>query len=84
MNTEPSAIIGTITAFVAAAIALVTAYGLDMSDAQRDAVLGMTAVLAPLIAALIIRSKVFAPATVDRLANGRAPDDVDATGRHAA
>lgn len=65
MRTEPSVIVGTITAFVTAAIGLLVAFGLDVTDDQKNAVLAMTAVLAPVIAGIIIRGKVFSPETVD-------------------
>ena len=64
LTTEPSVIIGGITAFVTAAIGLLVAFGLDITDEQKNAILAMTAVLAPVIASVVIRSKVYAPATV--------------------
>lgn len=67
MQTEPSVIIGGITAFVTAAIGLLVAFGLDIDQQQQTAILGMTAVLAPAIASIIIRFRVFSPATTERL-----------------
>jgi hypothetical protein len=73
-RSEPAVITGIITAFVTAAIGLLVAFGLDITEDQTNAILGMTAVLAPIIAALVIRSQVFAPDTVRDLIDGRRPD----------
>ncbi|ROO51089.1 hypothetical protein EDC02_5953 [Micromonospora sp. Llam0] len=64
---EPLWSVGGITAVVAAFVALVTAFGLDLSPEQQTAILGVAAVLAPLAVALIGRSRVFSPATVAEL-----------------
>ena len=70
MNREPVAIIGAVTAAATAILALVVAFGLDVSPDQQAAILGVVAVLAPLTATLVTRSWVYAPATVERLASG--------------
>ena len=67
MKTEPAAIVGTVTAVVAAIIALLVAFGLDISQDKQVAILGVVTVVTPLIASLVIRGKVFAPATVERI-----------------
>lgn len=67
MKTEPAAIIGGITAFVTAVLALLVAYGVDISQTQQTAILGLVAVVAPLIAALAIRFKVWSPASVQEV-----------------
>lgn len=67
MKSEPSVIVGGITAFVTAAIGLVVAFGLDITEEQKNAILAMTAVLAPVLASVVIRSKVYAPATVQEI-----------------
>lgn len=64
---EPLFTVGSITAGVTALIALVTAFGLDLSDRQQTAILGVVAVLAPLVVSLVGRGRVYAPATVARL-----------------
>ena len=64
LNTEPANIVGTITAAVTAVIALLVSYGFDITETQQSAILGVVAVAAPLFAAVIIRSKVYAPDTV--------------------
>lgn len=61
---EPLLTVGSVTAFVAAVAALGAAFGLPLSDAQTNAVLGVVAILAPLVVALVGRAKVFSPATV--------------------
>ncbi len=63
MNKQPAAIVGTITAAVAALIALFVAFGIEVTADQQAAILSVAAVAAPLIAALFIRRKVYSPAT---------------------
>lgn len=58
INTEPAVITGFITAVVAAAVVLATSFGLDLTDGQQDAINGFVVVLAPAIAALVIRGQV--------------------------
>lgn len=69
LQKEPSAIIGSIVAIVTAILALLVAYGFNVSQEQQAAILGVTAVVAPLVASLIIRFNVFSPATTDKIAN---------------
>lgn len=68
---EPLLSVGTITAAVTAVIALLTAYGLPVSDGQQTAILGVVAVAAPLVVAALARGRVWSPATVARLAGTR-------------
>lgn len=77
-NTEPARVVGSITAGVTAVIALLVAYGFDISNEQQVAILGVVAVLAPVIAALITREQVYSPATTQRIAN-KAAQTGDAT-----
>lgn len=63
MYAEPARLVGAITAAVTAIIALLVAYGLDISESQQAGILGVVAVAAPLIAALVIRGNVYAPDT---------------------
>lgn len=58
MKTEPSVIAGTATAVVTAALALLVSFGLGLTDDQQKAILGFVAVVAPLVGAFIVRSKV--------------------------
>lgn len=64
---EPLFTVGGITAAASALLALVAAFGLDLTDDQQAAVLGVIGVLAPIVVALWGRRKVYAPATVARL-----------------
>lgn len=61
MSREPSVIIGFITAFAAGLIGLLVSFGLDLTDDQRNSVLAMVSIVAPLIAGVIIRFNVFSP-----------------------
>jgi 3-hydroxy-3-methylglutaryl CoA synthase len=65
MKSEPAIIIGTITALVSALLTFAQAFGLDITDAQQDAIRGLVAVLAPIVAGLVIRSFVVAPDTAE-------------------
>lgn len=68
-KTEPAAMVASITAAVTAVLALLVAYGFDISQEQQVAILGVAAVLAPVIAGIVTRSKVYSPATTQKLAN---------------
>ena len=56
MNKEPAAIVGTITAIVSALLVFAKAFGLSITEDQQDAIRGLVAVAAPLVAGLVIRS----------------------------
>lgn len=64
MRTEPLITVSTVTALVAAVLGSLVAFGVDLSDDQQKAILGLTAVVAPLVVGLVARSKV-TPAGVD-------------------
>lgn len=64
---EPLLSVGSIGAGVTALITLLVAFGLPISDGQQTAILGVVAVLAPLVVSLVGRSRVWSPATVARL-----------------
>lgn len=68
-KTEPAGLVGTITAGVTAVLALLVAYGFDVSQEQQVAILGVVAVIAPVIAAIVTRSRVYSPSTTQTLAN---------------
>lgn len=55
---EPAAVAGTIVAVVTAGLALVVAFGVDLDETQTEAILGVAAVVAPILAALLIRPRV--------------------------
>ncbi|MCX4474802.1 hypothetical protein OOK41_31575 [Micromonospora sp. NBC_01655] len=69
--TEPLVTVGVLTAAVTAVLALLVAFGLPISDAQQTAILGVVAVLAPLVVSLVGRGRVWSPATVARVAAPR-------------
>ncbi len=63
MKSEPAAIIGTITAGASAVLVMLRAFGVPITEDQQQAINGFVAVVAPIIAALVIRSFVVAPDT---------------------
>ena len=68
MNREPLVSAASITALVSAVVAVLAAFGLDLSQDQTAALVGLVAVVAPLIVALVVRPKVTPvadPRTVD-------------------
>lgn len=69
MNTEPTRIGGYVTLLITTALALFVAYGGNVSQEQREAILGFVGALVIIFPIMIefIRSKVFAPATVERI-----------------
>lgn len=58
MEKEPAAIVGTITAIVSALLVFAKAMGLSITEEQQDAIRGLVAVVAPIVAGLIIRGLV--------------------------
>ena len=69
MKTEPAGMVATITGAVTAVIALLVAYGFDISNEQQVAILGVVAVIAPVIAGIVTRTKVYSPASAQKAAN---------------
>ena len=67
MTREPLITIGTLTALVAAVVALLVAFGVPLTGDQREAILGAAAVVAPLVVAFLSRPKVTPNATVAEL-----------------
>ncbi len=53
-----------LTYFVAAAIALAVAFGVDISQSQQDSILAFVAACLPIFA--FVRQMVYSPATVER------------------
>ncbi len=58
MKTEPAVIVGLIQALIITVVALVTAFGVDLTEGQTSAILGASAAALALILALVTRSKV--------------------------
>jgi hypothetical protein len=78
MAKEPAVIVSTITAGVTAIIALFVAFGLDITDQQQNAILGVVAVAAPVIAGYIIRGNVYSLKSSQEIANDAAVTGVAA------
>lgn len=55
---EPLITVATVTAAVTAILALLTAFGIPLSEQQQTAILGVVAVAAPLAVGLLARSQV--------------------------
>ncbi len=58
MKTEPLWTVAGVTAAVSALIALLTAFGLELSQEQTTAILGVVAVAAPAVVAAVGRGRV--------------------------
>lgn len=58
MKNEPLVTVASITAIVGAIITALVAFGIDLSKDQQTAILGLVTVVAPLVVALVVRSKV--------------------------
>lgn len=58
MKNEPAITIGAISAAVAAIIALLVSFGIDLTEAQTTAILGVVAAIGPIVAAVITRARV--------------------------
>lgn len=67
MQKEPLVTVASITAGVSALLTLLVAFGIDLTEAQSTAILGVVGVAAPLIVAWAARGKVASPATVERI-----------------
>ena len=69
MQREPLVTVGSIVAAVSAVLVFLQSFGVDITDAQQEAIRNLVAVLAPMVLALIARQFVFAPETVEQIAN---------------
>lgn len=81
---EPAAVAATIVALVAAGIAAVVAFGVDLDETQTEAILGLTAVLAPVLAGLLIRPKVTPNAKVVEFVDTDTEPDTVVAGQASA
>lgn len=64
---EPLVTVGSLVAAAVAVLALLVSLGADIDDDRQTAILGVVAVIAPLVVALVGRGKVFSPDSVRRL-----------------
>lgn len=67
MKSEAAITVGTVTAAVTAVIALLVAYGVDMTQDQQTAIMGLVAVLAPFFVGILTRPHVFSQETVENM-----------------
>ncbi len=58
MKREPAITVGTISAAGAAILTLLVAFGLDITEEQQTAILGVVAAVGPIVTGLLIRRKV--------------------------
>lgn len=61
---EPLLTVGTITMLATAVVALVVSFGVHLDDDTQAAILGVVAVVAPIVVAWVGRSRVYSPASV--------------------
>lgn len=66
LKREPLWTVAGVTGAATALIAALTEFGVEVSDSQQVAVLGVVTVAAPLVVALVGRSKVWSPAGLDQ------------------
>lgn len=66
-STEPALKVGTIVAAVGALIAAAAAFGFKLTPEQTAALMSVTTILAPLVSAWFTRSRVYSPATVEKM-----------------
>ena len=64
MRKEPAITVGTVSAAVAAVLTLLVAFGIDVTEEQQTAILGVVAALGPIVTGLLIRRKVTPAGTV--------------------
>lgn len=81
MNDDPSALWGSVVTTVGATVALLVAFGVELTDQQVQAVLGVFAAVGPLVTALLIRRTAWRPSSVRRAvaeaaARGEFPPDL--------
>lgn len=66
---EPAVTVGTVTAAVAAVVSLLVAFGVELSQDQQVAILGLVAVVAPVLVGLVVRGKVVPLVNIDEVAD---------------
>lgn len=64
-DNEPAVTGGSVVAVVTALLALVVAFGVPITDQQREAILAVVGVVAPLAVALLVRKHVTPTAKVE-------------------
>lgn len=66
-DNEPAITAGSIVALVGAVIAVAIAFGAPITPEQKEAVLGLVAVVAPILVALLVRPHVTPQAKIDNV-----------------
>ncbi|RKR91457.1 hypothetical protein BDK92_5853 [Micromonospora pisi] len=64
---EPALSVGAASAAVGALLTLLVSFGVDLTEAQIKAILGLVLIGGPVAVAWLIRLRVYAPATVAHL-----------------
>ena len=70
-KSEPAVVVSTVTALLTAVIGFGAAFGLDVSEEQRNAIIGCVAPAVALIAMIgpVIRQFVYSPESTQKLVN---------------
>lgn len=73
LKAEPAVIVSTLTAVVTAIIGLLVAFGIDVSEEQKNAIITAIGAIVPMIflTGVIIRQTVYSPATVEKIADAQ-------------
>lgn len=66
-STEPALKVGAVVAFFGAVLAAVAAFGFKLTAEQTAALMSVATIAAPLVSAWFTRSRVYSPATVEKL-----------------
>lgn len=82
MTDDPSALWGSIAATVGALLALFVAFGVDLTEDQITAILGLFSAVGPLVTALLIARRAWKPSSVKRAVaeaagRGEVPPDLE-------
>lgn len=78
-NTEPAITIGSISAAVAAIIAVAVAFGIPISEDQQIALLGVVAAVGPIVTAIITRRFVVPTGAVAEELDGYSDAEAEAS-----
>lgn len=76
-STNPALTVGVIGAAVGAVLTLLIAFGVDLTEDQTTAILGVVSTVGPILLAVITREQVYAPATVARLLRAKSVSPPD-------
>lgn len=64
-QSDPAGLYGSLAAVLGAILALLTAFGVPLTQTQEEAILGLFVVAGPLVTAWLIRRKAWAPDSVE-------------------